>query len=414
MNLIDFFYFLFFIPLSPFILFYVLKKNKLQIIKKKIYPELKTELNKKIWFNAVSVGEVKSLKSIIKNFENRGLSIVLTITTISGFKIAKKIYSENINIIYSPIDLSFIVNRFIKRINPLIYITNELEIWPNLLKILNKKGIPLILINGRMSDSAYKRYKLIGFITKSMLNKFDKILVQSDFYKKRFDSFLKNRDKIMVCGNFKMDQALNDLENLQKDDDILKFLKINKGSKPLLVVASSHSEDENILLNSFNEITKDFSIIMVPRHFNRIDSLISKSEKRGIEVKVWSRSKEIDIDNEVLLFDKMGFLFNIIKISDVVFMGGTLNPSIGGHSLYEPLVLKKPIISGKFYNNFKQIAEELRKTGILHVFKDRDDFIIKLRTIKDLRIEDSVFENIINKNKGAINCTIKEIEELLK
>jgi len=414
MNLIDFFYFLLFIPLSPFFLFYIFKKNKIQIIKRKINPELKQDLNKKIWFNAVSVGEVKSLKSIIENFENKGFAIVLTITTISGFKIAKEIYSKNINIIYSPIDLSFVVNRYIKRINPLIYITNELEIWPNLLKILNKKNITLILINGRISDSAFKRYKLISFITKSMLKKFDKILVQSDFYKKRFGSFLKNQDKIKVCGNFKMDQALNDLKNLKRKDDILEFLKIKKISKPLLVAASSHSEDEEILLNSLNKIIKDFSIIIVPRHFNRIDSFISKSKKMGIITKVWSRSKEVNIDNEILLFDEMGFLFNIIKISDIVYMGGTLNPSIGGHSFYEPLVLKKPIISGNFYNNFNQIAEELIKAGILHIFKNKDDFIVKLNSIKDLSIKDSVFENIINKNKDAINCTIKEIEKLLQ
>ena len=414
MNLIDIAYLILFIPLSPIILFYLLEKKKFSIIKTKFSPKIKPGNKKKLWFNAVSVGEVKSLRSIINHFEKKGYEIVLTITTTTGFKIAKDLFSRNITILYSPIDLSFVIKRFIKGINPLIFITNELEIWPNLLKILNKRKIPMILINGRISDNALKRYKVIRFITSSMLNKFDRILVQSESYKNRFNEFIKNEKKIKICGNFKMDQAIKDSKKLENNSYILKQLKIKKTIKPILVLASSHYEEEKLLLDSIKELLKEFSIIVVPRHFNRIENFKKECNKINVKVKIWSKSQEIDLDNEVMIYDKMGYLLNIIKISDFVFMGGTLNPSIGGHSFYEPSVLKKPVISGKYYNNFKEIAEDMISNNVLYIVQNSEDFIKRLKELKDKDISLNLFDRIIENRKGAINCTINEIENLIK
>ena len=171
----------------PFWTKYLFKKEYRTILKHRLSPNIKYSDKKRIWIHAVSVGEVRSLKNLIKKLKEKykKKEIVLSVTTPTGCEFAKKQY-KTIKIINAPIDFSFTIKKFIKNINPELLILNELEIWPNWISITNKRKIPTMLINGRISDASFKQYKRFNFLLKKILNKTDRFLVQAEIYKERF------------------------------------------------------------------------------------------------------------------------------------------------------------------------------------------------------------------------------------
>lgn len=415
MLLFDFFYCLFILLSLPVWIKFLFKREYYILLKNRFSPDIKYKSEKRIWVHAVSVGEVKSLNSLIERLrEKYKKEIVLSVTTPAGYKLARKEY-KNIEVINSPFDLSFIIKLFIKRINPEILILNELEIWPNWILVTKKFNIPILLINGRISDIAFKRYKRFLFFLKHFFNKIDLFLVQDEIYKARFSQFGIPKKKIIVCGNIKADEAFKTSGELPSDRDILNFLKIGRKNEKIITLASSHLKDEELVISAINKLICDFSFIIVPRHLERVEVIKKMLEDRDIKCNIWSKSNNINLEDSVLIFDRIGYLLKILKITDIVFMGGTYEKKIGGHNLYEPAVLGKLVVGGPHYNNFPNIGKELVENRIYYILEDSDKFLEFLRNIKRLNFDEVRVKavNSVLRRKGSIECILSNIQSLI-
>jgi 3-deoxy-D-manno-octulosonic-acid transferase len=415
MLLFDVVYLIFLLLALPLWIKFLLKKDYRKILKHRFSPDIAHSKEKRIWIHAVSVGEVRSLKYLIEQLKKkyRQKEIVLSVTTPAGYECARKDYPE-IAVINAPIDFSFTIKRFIQKINPRVMILNELEIWPNWVSITRRKEIPMMLINGRISLLAFKRYKKVLFLLKYFFKRIDKYLVQAELYKERFQELHIPGERIEVCGNIKADEAFNGRDSLSSKQEILEFLKIIPNGKKIVTVASSHHSDEQLIVPIINRLSKDFLFIIVPRHLTRIGEIESLLKKHQADYSIWSKKSE-DTPGKTLIFDKMGYLFHIIKISDIVFMGGTLEQKIGGHNLYEPAVLGKYIIGGPCYNNFPDIGKELAETGVYQIVRNSEQCVQILLNYRNIDGE-TVRKNAINsvsQRRGSIQCILREIHRLI-
>jgi 3-deoxy-D-manno-octulosonic-acid transferase len=408
-DLIYFFIILVSIPIWIRALF---KKNYRDILLKRISPSFPVSKNDSIWVHAVSVGEVRSLEMLLSELEKNHKNIYLSVTTPSGYEYALSKYNS-INVINAPFDLSFIVKKFIKKIKPKMLILNELEIWPNWIHILNREGIKIILINGRISQKAFKMYSFFRPVLSRIFKKIDLYLIQSKFYLDKFLHLKINEDRIRICGNIKADQAETYLKRVLTQDQVFTRLKITTPKKQIIVAASTHIEDELVLIPALKNLLMKYSLILVPRHPDRSNLISEELNRAGFPNLKWSDGRTTDIDSKILIFDEIGYLFSILSIADIVIMGGTLSKNIGGHNFYEPLALKKPVLGGPFYNNFPDIGSELEKSGLYRVYQNStqlneilDDF-----EITDNMIE--IFQKIFDERKGTVACTMKEIKRLL-
>ncbi len=434
MLLYDFVYILAVILLFPFWGKYFLKKEYRVLLKHRLSPDIESSQKKRIWVHAVSVGEVKSLKNFLHEVKKKypGDDIVLSVTTPSGYAVAREEYvSLGILVINSPLDFSFTIRRFLKKINPRILVLNELEIWPNWIAVTHKKKVPIILINGRMSEIAFKRYRRVNFFLKRFFKRIDRFMVQAEIYKDRFSQLNIPLGKIKICGNIKADEAVKGLERMPGEKNIFAELGIkrpDRSRKKILAVASSHAGDEQLLVPLLPSLLKSFFVIIVPRHLDRVPNIEAHLARSGVEPVTWSKrstpgtgigaaaDKPPPIStnqSRVMIFDRMGYLFQVLKISDLVFMGGTMERKIGGHNLYEPAVLGKPITGGPCFNNFPAIGEELVSKGIYHVVHDGAELKKYLDEFGKLDIEHIRAEAVrcVSQQIGSIYFILDEMAQ---
>lgn len=403
----------------PLWLKFIFKEEYRQILKHRLAPGIEPGKKKRIWIHAVSVGEVRSVKSLIEQLIKKyDREIVLSVTTPSGFKFAEKEYKDiKIKVINAPLDFSFTIKKFLKKVNPAIMILNELEIWPNWILKTKKAQIPVLLINGRISDNAFKKYKIFKFILKRFVNKINLFLVQAEIYREKFLQLDIPAENIKVCGNIKADTAYDAAASLPANREIWAYLGIGKShiKKKIITLASIHPGDEKIIIPIIDKILKKFSVIIVPRHLNRVEEIGKLLENKGLKFARWSSPGNFDINQEILIFDRMGYLFNIMKISDIVFMGGTFDRKIGGHNLYEPAALGKLIIGGPDYNNFPDIGRELEEKGIYKKVTGAaglQEFLLNIEKTDFKEIKKKAAASVFSR-RGSVEYVLKEIQGLL-
>lgn len=427
MLLFDFLYFLFLLVAAPFWIKYLFRKRYRTTLKHRFIPDLpppdkvdgKNSMKKRIWIHAVSVGEVKALKPLIHLLPKLypHMETILSATTPSGCEVARAEYPD-IPVLQAPLDFSFTIRRFIKIINPKILILNELEIWPNWISQIRKHHIPSVLINGRISDGAFRNYLRFRFFLGHIFAKTNRFLVQSEMYRDRFARLGIPPEKIRVTGNIKADEAARCLETLWSREDTLALLKLSPdipGKRKILTAASSHAGEETILISIIKEWSRDFLFIIAPRHPERTPEIVQRLEGANIRYSIWSQSTIIPPDTEALVFDKMGVLFQLLRISDIVLMGGTFDPAIGGHNLYEPAVLGKPITGGPCFNNFPCLGEELARQGVYHTVHSARDLSDYLAATDSLNLEKirELGTAIVNNRRGSLEQTVDELRQWL-
>ncbi|MBF0473967.1 MAG: 3-deoxy-D-manno-octulosonic acid transferase, partial [Nitrospirae bacterium] len=215
------------------------------------YPKGNTAINngKKIWIHAVSVGEVISCVPLINKLRSEVTrSLTLSVVTDTGRDVAYKKFPIGINIRYIPFDLPFAINRAIKIERPDIFIIIETEIWPGIITCMNKAGVPILILNGRISEKSFKGYKRLRFYLKGILSKITFFGVQSDIYRDRIIELGAPANKVETIGNFKFDTAPH--------SNIPEWTKILKGQ--IIVAGSTHKLEEAIVLKAFIELKKEF------------------------------------------------------------------------------------------------------------------------------------------------------------
>jgi 3-deoxy-D-manno-octulosonic-acid transferase len=373
----------------------------------------------------VSVGEVNAAKTIIKQLENKfgDSEIVISTTTDTGFARATTLFSENHQVFYFPFDFYLIIKRAFRNIQPDICLLMELEIWPNFVQIAKQSNIPVIVVNGRMSDKSFPRYQKIKPLVKKMFGKISLTLAQTEQYAQRFKELGCQDEKVVVTGSLKYDTA-QITDKVQGSDVIAAQLNI--GSERLWVAGATGNDEEKILLDIYQKLKQDDSftdlrLVIVPRKPERFDEVAQLIERRGLPLIRYSRIKNntapSPTDNQaIILGDTMGDLRKFYSLSTIIFVGRSLVP-MGGSDMVEAAALGKCTVFGPHAFNFKQTVDALLADSGAIMVKDPEELLQTMQQcLSDSDFAQSVANNgreVIRKNQGATKNTIDQIAKFL-
>lgn len=404
-------------PVIPIILIYRIFKGKetyKRINERVGYSFIKKPKKDLIWVNAVSLGELRSTIPIIKILIKKNYNILITTVTLTSAShvktIIKEIDKNNIIHQFSPIDHPFFIRMFLNHWKPSCIALIESEIWPNLINYSYKKKIPIILLQGRITEKSYKRWLFINSFSSYLFNKFSLVISQD----------IINGDRFKKLGATNIVKGIN-LKNFvpapYMDKNKEKDFLCSIGNRNILLFASLHNNIEFEAAITSQKATKQYIhnliTIIVPRHPETAKDILYLSNKHNLNVSLRSQNHKIDINTDIYVADTIGELGSFFKVSDVCFMGGSLSNK-GGHNLIEPAKEKCAIIYGPDVRNHQQISDKLLKNNasiqvnniqelhkeIINLFQNKEN-IKKLSNLAyniTKELDDSV-EVIINKLK---------------
>ncbi|MFZ6017531.1 MAG: 3-deoxy-D-manno-octulosonic acid transferase [Nitrospirota bacterium] len=371
---------------------------------------LVTRYSSLIWVHAVSVGEVMAALPLLKRLRERYplRGIILSTITDTGQKVARERTPEGTTIVYLPFDITLILNVALKRIRPEILIVIETELWPNIFRVFKKNGIPVIVLNGRISEGSFKGYKKTSFFMKRILSCVDLFGMQGEVYAERIKSLGVDSSRIMVLGNFKFDtRPLSQIPSWTEN--------ING---PVIVAGSTHEGEEELITSVYIELKKDFqdlNLIIAPRHPERFKEVEDMLKSKGISFIKRSgldaqSSKLKALKGVIILLDTVGELSAIYGISDIAIIGKSFRGH-GGQNPLEPAYWGKPILCGPHMENFPIIEDFYTKGAAIEV--DEEGLYPKLREL--LQSPDrakeigSKAQQLYRKNTGAVERAMEII-----
>ena len=376
--------------------------------------------SEKIWIEAVSVGEVALCRTLIPLLQEKypDREIVLSTITRAGNDLAKKSFKEGVIVIYFPLDFSFVVKKVVQAVRPKLFIMIETEIWPNLLTELWRKKVPSVMINGRVSDKSFGKYRIVKPFLKNILEKVNLFCMRSSTDAVRIIEMGAPKGRVKVTGNMKFDIKLNPKPNDERN--ILELLGL-KTEDQILVAGSTHKGEDEDILTVFKELIKAFAglnLLIAPRHIDRVESIEALIRSTGFEPLRVSRLRTHatrPAPSTVFVLDTIGQLNDIYAIATIVFVGGSL-VRYGGHNPIEPAVFEKPILFGPHMFNFKDTAMAfLLNKAAIQVTDKRDLFDKCVLLLKDEKERSWLGKNarrVVFENRGATERNLQAIEEV--
>lgn len=365
-----------------------------------------------IWFHAVSVGEVIAVSPLIRRYAaaNPSHNIVITTTTPTGAEQADKL-ADIATHRYMPLDFTFAVKGFINHIRPNKLIIVETELWPNTLATVKQAGIPITVINARLSERSCQNYLKVRPFFWLAAQHIDTLCCQFAEDAERFIRLGVDPSRVSVTGSVKFDITVNSETKAHGD----KLRATLGASRPVWIAASTHEgEDEKVLSAhcTILETHPNALLVLVPRHperFNQVEQLCSDF---GFSVERKSLTHQpISTTTSVFLGDTMGEMMTYLAASDLCFMGGSLVGSkVGGHNILEPAALGIPCITGPSYFNFTQIVEKMLNANAIEIVDDENQLAQRLETLMQnpTRCSDIArsASHVVKQSQGAINRTL--------
>ena len=329
--------------------------------------------SKNIWVHAVSVGEAGAAEAVIKGLRARypDHRIVLSVTTRAGHAFACQKYAVLATVIWSPLDLSGTVRRFINVIRPVIYVVVETELWPHLFARLAEEKVPVVIINARISDQAYPGYCLARPVIKTMLGKVSLVCAQSALDAERFISLGVLKDAVKVVGNVKFDV----IASLDSDGPAARSAFGFSATDKVWVAASTHPGEEALVLDVFTALRDTFPwlrLVLVPRHPERAAAVALLLRQKGYKPMLFTdHEARVVGSEEVLVIDEIGHLMRLYVAADIVLMGKSFGiPRRGGQNPIEPAACGKPVITGPFMENFRDVMRLFRSAEAVIEIQD--------------------------------------------
>lgn len=375
------------------------------------FNDKKQDLN--IVFHAVSVGEINAIKDLVISYRklHPEKTIIITTTTKTGQEVAKKSLSQYADVItYFPYDFFFSVLSFFNTFKPYEIIIAETEIWPSFVSIAKSKGIKVFTVNGRISPHSYSGYKKIKLFLAPILNKFEKIYMQSKDDAQRIIDIGANKEKVEVMGNLKFDITQN-----ISDEEKNKYINELKTSNyRLFIGASTHKTEDEIVLSVFDNLKKeckDAKLLLVPRHPQRYEDVCELLNKSGYK---WGKRTLNDNfeTNDIILLDTMGELSKLFSICYMAFIGGSFTQT-GGHNPLEANIWNKPVISGPITFNFKDVYRIVTDKKCAVIVNNETEFKNELLSFyKDTEKHNIYCKNaktVFEENSGAIKYVLDRI-----
>ena len=286
-----------------------------------------------IWIHAVSVGEALSSRPLIRALRTAYPThrLLMSTTTTTGQDVAQQFGADLDAVFYAPFDFTPVVTRALERIAPELLIVIDTEIWPNLFRACRKRGVRTMLVNGRLSDRSYGRYRLARFFMRRVFEDVDRVCAQTATWAQRYVDIGADQSSVVVTGSVKFDALDPSMSNTVQSasDDVLSCFRFTK-RRPVFIAASTLRGEEELVLRVVGrvlEIASDALIIIAPRHPERFDEVRAMAEAAGYRVQARSELLGQDSDAPIVLLDTIGELAYLFQVASVVFIGGSLVPA---------------------------------------------------------------------------------------
>jgi 3-deoxy-D-manno-octulosonic-acid transferase len=309
-----------------------------------------------IWVHAVSVGEVLAVSGLIQQMRRRfpDHRVVVSTTTDTGQKLARQRFSDE-NVFYFPMDFAFAIRPYLRALRPELVVLAETEFWPNFLRLAHESGARIAIVNARISDRSWPRYRRFRWALRRMLAHVDLFLAQTPEDGKRLQSIGADAGGVRVTGNLKFDVILSSPPPIVA---AVRQSLAAQGAGPVLVCGSTVEGEEPLLLKAFENLRVEHPgavMILAPRHPERFDEVAILLQQLGIQSVRRSRWQGEALAGGVLLVDSIGELSALYALADVAFVGGSLVPR-GGHNILEPAQHGVAIVVGNHTENFRDIV----------------------------------------------------------
>ncbi len=368
-----------------------------------------------IWIHAVSVGEVNAAMPFLKRLRAAHPDIPLILSTITdtGQKVARQKVPEGTHLVYLPLDLRFILKRCFDKVRPRLFIVMETELWPNIFRVAAERSIPVIILNGRISEKSSKGYQKLSFFMKKVFDHVTLFCMQSTLDADRIKSIGAEEIKVNVLGNFKFDMDIS--------QHIPSWMKEVQG--PVIVAGSTHAGEEQVIIDAYREnvyLFPGLKLIIAPRHperFAEAEEAIRKSDMRYIKRSEYAAGGEELGPKKfnILLLDTVGELTALYSIADIAIMGKSIEGR-GGQNPLEPAFWGKPIICGQHMENFPFIKDfyaagaafQVTSTGLAKKIKEL------LMQPEKARSAGEKARGLYLKNSGAVDRAMKVVEGFIR
>ncbi len=377
------------------------------------------DLSASIWIHSVSVGETIAAAPIVTRLQQQypDTPIVVTTMTPTGSERVRALFGDSVFHVYAPYDLPGAVKRFLRRVQPKLLVIMETELWPNTLHACRQRNIPVLLANARLSAKSAAGYQRFAGLTKPMLRNLSQVVAQTQADAERFLQLGLPSNSITVSGSIKFDIEIS--EQLKETAAVLKSQWSHDGQRPLLLAASTHNGEDEIILEAFKQLLvthPQLLLLLVPRHPERFDGVHSLAQQRGFNTDRRSTGKVPDASTQVVIGDSMGELLLFYGVSDIAFVGGSL-VNTGGHNILEPAAWGRPVITGESDFNFLEISALLQKQGGLKKVSDSAALakcVLSLLGSEQKRTQMAdAAQSVVANNRGALSQLLKAINHYL-
>lgn len=371
-----------------------------------------------LWVHAVSVGEVNAAEPLIKALKRDYPNAPLVVTTVTptGSARVHQLFGDSVFHVYLPYDLPFAVHRFLKRVRPRLALIVETEIWPNLYFACRRRGIPLMIVNARLSERSLRGYRPMRSLVRAALRTVHQIAAQSRSDAARYRLLGAEPTRIVVSGNLKFDMPVPD-----GAVDKGAALRAQWGRlRPVWIAASTHEGEELPVLEAHLEVLRrlpDALLLIAPRHPERFKPVEHSARSLGFAVATRSADGVPASLHQLFVIDAMGELMPFYAAADLAFVGGSLVP-IGGHNVLEPAALARPVLVGPHTFNFEEITLTLIGEGgaqrVTHAQQLGRDVLDLLRDAGLRERMGGRARHVFDSERGAVGRVMTLIDRLLQ
>jgi len=365
-----------------------------------------------VWVHGASVGELLAVGPLVERIRSKDFAVLCTSGTVSSAQVAEQRFPKTVIHQFVPIDAPRFVERFFDHWKPDLALFVESDLWPNLIIAAKERNIPLILVNGRVSERSFNRWRIVPSTIGSLLRRFDLCLAQSAGHAARYRDL--GAPRITTTGNLKLD-----VPEPPADAAALAALRAAVGDRPTIAAASTHAGEESALIEAHRRLRNTFPrllTIIVPRHPDRGPGIVEIANAAGLSTTLRSRDAQPDRDDDIYVVDTMGELGLVYRVAPIVFVGGSL-ASHGGQNPIEPIKLGAAILHGPHVWNFGEIYAALDAAHGADLVADVGKLAVRLGALlKDTGQRDALVaaaRETVKTLGGALERTLAALDPYL-
>src|SRR5215213_8250890 len=385
-----------------------------------------------VWLHCVSVGEAQAARPLARALLTRYPShaLVVSTTTLTGQRVARAAFADMASLVfYFPFDWKWSVRRALRAVKPSAVLVMETELWPRFFRECHRRNVPVVLVNGRISEKSFGRYRLIRFFIRRVLSDLSFALMQTDADAARLRALGLAPVRVRVTGNVKFD--IEEAHASSLTGELRERFRLD-GGRPLVVAASTHAPEERVALEAYRLVADSGlssnvktrpRLLIAPRHPERFGEVASMLDASGLS---WARRSAArngrDAECDLILLDSIGELRAVYPLAEVVFVGGSVAP-VGGHNILEPALAARPLVTGAHTSNFKAIVETFLEHDALVQLPEAEGAEASRELARALRelLEDDArrlragesARAVLEQNRGATARTVELLASVL-